>query len=180
MRRLNFLPLVATLPMTAFAGTPDGQTPAEETVCDGYHGAAYGLCVSYCEARDCDDPAKHAADRACAVTEKKFLSLTGLTEMPCTTQGPTCTIDAQDDIYYLNDPGSLPFTVLENDVVTPAGAHATVTAATPTDHVTVTDLANGGFTLAWTGDGAFRESFDYTACCDATTCDTANVTLIGS
>lgn len=180
MRRLHFVPLVAAFPMAAFAGTPDGQTPAEETVCDGYHGAAYGLCVSYCEARDCDDPRKHAADRSCDVTSKKFFALTGLTAMPCQPPAEVCTIDAQDDTYYLNDPGSLPFNVLENDVVTPTTAHATVSGATPSDHVTITDLTNGGFTLTWSGDGAFRESFDYTACCDATTCDTASVTLIGS
>ena len=34
--------------------TPDGQTPAEETVCDGLQGAAFGLCNAFCEAQDCD------------------------------------------------------------------------------------------------------------------------------
>lgn len=50
--------------LTAVAGTPDGQTPAEEQACDKYEGegARYGLCVAYCEAQDCsgkrkfDDP----------------------------------------------------------------------------------------------------------------------------
>jgi len=36
------------------AKTPDGQTPAEETICDQYNGALYGLCVAYCEAQDLD------------------------------------------------------------------------------------------------------------------------------
>lgn len=37
---------------TAMAGTADGLTPAEETVCDdaGLSGAPWGLCNAYCEA----------------------------------------------------------------------------------------------------------------------------------
>ncbi len=42
----------------AIAGTPDGETPATEDVCDvlkdGTPGL-YGLCVAYCEAQDLDD-----------------------------------------------------------------------------------------------------------------------------
>jgi hypothetical protein len=42
-------------PMHALAfgdGTPDGSPPAEETVCEdaGLMGAAFGLCVAFCEA----------------------------------------------------------------------------------------------------------------------------------
>lgn len=39
------------------AKTPDGVTPAEETVCDDLRDAApglYGLCVAFCEAQDCE------------------------------------------------------------------------------------------------------------------------------
>ena len=41
----------------AMAQTPDGQTPAEETVCDplkadGVTAGLYGLCVAFCEAQD--------------------------------------------------------------------------------------------------------------------------------
>ena len=44
----------------AFAQTPDGQTPAEETVCDALKGdgvskGLYGLCVAFCEAQDIAD-----------------------------------------------------------------------------------------------------------------------------
>ncbi len=46
--------------MTAEAQTPDGQTPAEETVCsplkaDGISKGLYGLCVAFCEAHDFAD-----------------------------------------------------------------------------------------------------------------------------
>ncbi len=40
----------------AAQGTPDGITPANETVCDGLKGGTpglYGLCVAMCEAQDC-------------------------------------------------------------------------------------------------------------------------------
>lgn len=41
----------------AFSQTPDGLTPAEESVCDSLTDATpglYGLCVAYCEAHDAD------------------------------------------------------------------------------------------------------------------------------
>ena len=42
---------------TATAMTPDGETPANEGVCDTLQGGTpglYGLCVAYCEAQDLD------------------------------------------------------------------------------------------------------------------------------
>ena len=47
--------LICALP--ASAETPDGQTPAEETLCDplmedGVTKGLYGLCVAFCEAQD--------------------------------------------------------------------------------------------------------------------------------
>ena len=56
-------------------GTPDGQTPSEETVCDGLSGGAFGLCNAYCEAMDCDneDPGHDADQKACdAIALKLF------------------------------------------------------------------------------------------------------------
>jgi hypothetical protein len=47
--------LIGNVPATA--QTPDGKTPAEETVCNVLIGATpglYGLCVAYCEAHDAD------------------------------------------------------------------------------------------------------------------------------
>ena len=46
----------AAVPVMAL--TPDGKTPAEETVCEGLSGAAFGLCNAYCEAMDCDGEPK--------------------------------------------------------------------------------------------------------------------------
>ena len=87
--------LVIALPVTASAKTPDGLTPAVETLCDQFEGRAFGLCNSYCEARDCDDPRKHAADQSCAVTERQFKDLTGR-DLFC-SMPEQCTIIAEDD-----------------------------------------------------------------------------------
>lgn len=64
--RISKITLAACLTMlvglTGFTGsvmanTPDGETPANEAVCDNLMGATpglYGLCVAYCEAQDLD------------------------------------------------------------------------------------------------------------------------------
>ena len=68
-------------------GTPDGQPPAEEQICDpaaGLRGAAYGLCVAYCEANDCEtQPDKHA----CGVLLGNFQRITGESTIPCVSIG---------------------------------------------------------------------------------------------
>jgi hypothetical protein len=60
MRKLTILGtlvLALVFAVNALASTPDGMTPAEETVCDqlkadGISKGLYGLCVAYCEAHD--------------------------------------------------------------------------------------------------------------------------------
>jgi len=64
-------------------GGPDGQPPSEETVCDGLHGAAFGLCNAYCEATDCGDGVNYASFKACASLQKNWKKKTGLDEFPC-------------------------------------------------------------------------------------------------
>jgi len=85
-----FVSALLTAPVLAFAygdGTPDEQPPAEEQICDpaaGLRGAAYGLCVAYCEANDCEtQPDKHACD----VLLSNFTRITGDTSVPCTSVG---------------------------------------------------------------------------------------------
>ena len=86
----------ATLAAIAFApgamladghGTPDQTPPADETVCDeaGLRGAAYGLCVAYCEANDCDQfPDSNACDRLF----ENYTKLTGEDSFPCDEVAP--------------------------------------------------------------------------------------------
>lgn len=54
------------------ASTADGETPAEESVCDDYQGALGGLCNAYCEALDCDSQDPRASDTACAKVAANF------------------------------------------------------------------------------------------------------------
>ena len=63
-------------------GTRDESPPAEESVCDdaGLMGAAYGLCVAYCEANDCDAfPDSQACDRLF----DNYSKITGDASFPC-------------------------------------------------------------------------------------------------
>lgn len=64
-------------------GTPDGQTPAQETVCDVLTGSEFGLCNAYCEATDCGDGVNYANIRACESLAKNWAKKTGIQELPC-------------------------------------------------------------------------------------------------
>lgn len=61
----------------SYAQTPDGQTPAIETGCDGQSGAAFGLCNAYCEPMDCDGDLPQASDWACERIRADFIKITG-------------------------------------------------------------------------------------------------------
>ena len=72
-------------------GTPDGQPPAEEQVCDdaGLAGSAYGLCVAFCEANDCDAQLDQPDNRSCSMLRKNYFKTTGEMFFPCETdEGP--------------------------------------------------------------------------------------------
>ena len=59
----------------AVAGTPDGQTPAEEQSCLKYkgEGAREGLCIAYCEAQDCSGKLKYE-DPSCDRIVENFIA----------------------------------------------------------------------------------------------------------
>jgi len=65
--------------VAASARTPDGETPAEESVCDGTTGAAFGLCNAYCEAQDCDVHDRKSCERL----RKRYKKKTGTDVFPC-------------------------------------------------------------------------------------------------
>ena len=59
----------------AMASTPDGETPAVETVCATYEGTvagAFGLCNAYCEAMDCGYEYVRASNTACQKVNDNF------------------------------------------------------------------------------------------------------------
>ncbi len=64
-------------------GTPDGETPATETVCDGLTGGEFGICNAYCEATDCGDGVNYANIKACESLAKNWVKKTGVRELPC-------------------------------------------------------------------------------------------------
>jgi hypothetical protein len=85
--------LIVTPTLPFFKGTPDGLPPALENACDLYEGKASGLCVSYCEAKDCDQ-----FDRpGCAVVRQNFIDITGA-DMPC----ERCPCWARTDLLLLD------------------------------------------------------------------------------
>lgn len=75
--------LLLSFGVSANSQTPDGMTPAEEEVCDGLEGAAYGLCNAYCEAMDCDGLEPQASEKACFKVLEKFENKTGEPMPPC-------------------------------------------------------------------------------------------------
>lgn len=79
--------LVLAAPALA-KGTPDGQPPSEETVCNGLDGALFGLCNAYCEAMDCDSPNHHASDTACARVLANYMKHSGGQPPPCAVTCP--------------------------------------------------------------------------------------------
>lgn len=67
-------------------GTADGATPAEEQVCEdaGLLGAAFGLCVAFCEANDCDLTPDAVA---CERLRENYAKITGELSFPCEDAG---------------------------------------------------------------------------------------------
>ena len=95
---LIFLTAVAT------AETPDGETPANEGVCDKLLSSTpglYGLCVAYCEAQDLDEfgEQKVANDKLLDVYNKKRRA--GDPEMPCRRK--PCPCWNADEFDYLSN-----------------------------------------------------------------------------
>jgi len=77
--------LLLVSPMAA--QTSDGDTPANEGICEtwGLEGKVRGLCISFCEAMDCDDSNPQASDQACDRVLSKIIDA-----LPAGTDFPTC------------------------------------------------------------------------------------------
>lgn len=93
---MSLLAFSVLLTAPTLAKTPDGETPAEEDVCDEYSGASYGLCVAYCEAMDCDeDP--NADETACERVSERFQVKSGESD------APTCGVEVEPEICLTED-----------------------------------------------------------------------------
>lgn len=82
---------------TATALTPDGETPANEGVCNalqGGTGGLYGLCVAYCEAQDLDTISKEPPSTKILDNYRKKMQA-GDPDMPCVNTSCPCWSDAE-------------------------------------------------------------------------------------
>lgn len=82
---LASLVLFGGIASTSIASTPDGETPANEGVCDALQGSTpglYGLCVAYCEAQDLDSFDKGAPNVKILANYRKKMQA-GDPDMPC-------------------------------------------------------------------------------------------------
>ncbi len=108
MREIMLLSLFGILVVcgAASAQTPDGETPANEGVCDELLSATpglYGLCVAFCEAQDCE-PAVRVDDpfASCQPSAPRLLEIYNRKKqpddpnMPCLL--PDCPCFALEDI----------------------------------------------------------------------------------
>ena len=101
-------------------GTPDGETPANEGVCDdvmadGVTKGLYGLCVAFCEAQDCEATLDEATgevtfDESCRPSNPKILEnynkrkLDSDPPMPCVNLLPAeCPCWTPDELALLAD-----------------------------------------------------------------------------
>jgi hypothetical protein len=107
---ISWIGLVFLAVPASFAQTADGQTPAEETVCEETElgGALKGLCNAYCEAMDCDaNP--NASINSCEAVRSKFVKKSGGIEPPCLippvpdTDGDGFTDDIDNCAFTPND-----------------------------------------------------------------------------
>ena len=82
-----FAGAIIALGSWSYAQTPDGETPATETICEtwGFQGKLQGLCNAYCEAMDCDDQYPQASETACNRVLNNILNA-----LPEGTGFPTC------------------------------------------------------------------------------------------
>ena len=97
------------------ADTPDGDTPAEETVCDpllepGITPGLYGLCVAYCEAHDADDVSD--VEAACNPSDDRILDNYNRKKtdmdppMPCRQLDCPCWNFEDITLLTIDDPGT--------------------------------------------------------------------------
>ena len=116
-----------TFGQPANAQTPDGETPALESVCDGLETGLFGICNAYCEAMDCDNPERVKANgKACQSQVRKWATIAGDDPLPCSLSASISLtksvntdgngeIVAGDELIYtfiiLND-GDVPVTIL--------------------------------------------------------------------
>lgn len=99
------LTALTTMNGNVIAQTPDGETPANEGVCDVLHGGTpglYGLCVAYCEAQDLDSFDKEPPNTKILANYRKKMQA-GDPDMPCVKV--PCPCWSADEMGSITDDG---------------------------------------------------------------------------
>jgi hypothetical protein len=81
-----------------YASTPDGETPANEGVCDVVQGGTpglYGLCVAYCEAQDLDLVGDKEPPNTKILANYRKKMRAGDPDMPCVQVPCPCWTQAE-------------------------------------------------------------------------------------
>lgn len=117
------LSLLFVTSLTPAQGTPDGETPANEGICDllvaGTPGL-YGLCVAYCEALDCESPAESNSVQPIpcnSPANQKILEnyrkkmMPGDPDMPCVHQPCPCWTEQELESIQLILHDQIPFPI---------------------------------------------------------------------
>lgn len=95
---LASLALLGGLASTSIASTADGETPANEGVCNVLQGMTpglYGLCVAYCEAQDLDMVGDKPVPNSRILANYRKKMQAGDPDMPC-LQVPCPCWDAEE------------------------------------------------------------------------------------
>lgn len=112
---------------SAMAQTADGETPANEGVCNvlqGHTPGLYGLCIAYCEAQDLDLVGDKETPNNKILNNYRKKMQAGDPDMPCiqvpcpcwnaeqlanvgATATPTCNLSASNAMVSLTQPGIL-------------------------------------------------------------------------
>ena len=106
---LASLVLFGGVTSTSIASTPDGETPANEGVCDVLQGGSpglYGLCVAYCEAQDLDMVESNDPPNSKILANYRKKMKAGDPDMPC-LQTP-CPCWTADQLANIGSTGDMP------------------------------------------------------------------------
>ncbi|KAL9184031.1 hypothetical protein ACHAXT_002117 [Thalassiosira profunda] len=112
--------------------TPDGETPATETVCAMYEGEAYGICNAFCEAKDCIYSPLEI--KSCDKLREKWEDLTDGGRLPCApTMSPTASPTMSPTKSPTKSPSASP---TESPTKSPTAAPTTSPTESPTANPT--------------------------------------------
>ena len=125
-------------------GTSESRPRAHESRCRGLSGAAFGMCVAYCDGLECDEHPRPA----CGALRKVFQKLTGNPGLPCdatptpTQQSPSTSTPTGTSTATLTGTATVTPTpaATETPTVTATEVPTATATATPTETPTATPV----------------------------------------